>query len=70
MTMERTTVRGNRELAKMLGVHYMTVQSWRNKGILAPATIAEYGRVIIYDLDKVFECLHHKPAKPGRRATA
>jgi len=68
MIMERTTVKGSRELAKKLGVHYMTVQGWRNKGILAPATIAEYGRTIIYDLELVYECLHHKPVKAGRRA--
>lgn len=68
MTMERTTVKGSRELARKLGVHYMTVQGWRNKGILAPATLAEYGRTIIYDFDKVLECLHHKPVKAGRRA--
>ena len=66
--MERTTIRGNRSLAERLGVHFTTVQKWRRQGILAPATISEFGRVIIYDLDKVFECLNHTPVKRGRRA--
>lgn len=66
--MERTTIRGNRALADKLGVHFNTVQKWRNQGTLKPATLCEYGRVIIYDLDKVYECLNHQPVKRGRRA--
>lgn len=66
--MERTLITGNKALAERLGVHFQTVQGWRKKGILAPATLSEYGRTIIYDLDRVFECLHHKRAKSGRRA--
>lgn len=66
--MERVTVKGNRALADKLGVHYMTVQNWRKRGVLTPATIAEFGRVIIYDLEKVYECLHHTTVKRGRRA--
>lgn len=66
--MERTIIRGNRKLADELGVHFNTVQKWRSSGILDPATVSEYGRVIIYDLEKVLECLHHKPVKAGRRA--
>ena len=46
----------------------MTVQNWRKSGVLTPATIAEFGRVIIYDLEKVYECLHHTTVKRGRRA--
>ena len=65
--MERTIVRGNKELAKTLGVHHQTVQGWRNKGLLKNATVAEYGRVILYDLGKVLECLNHKQVKRGRR---
>ena len=66
--MERTTVRGNRALADKLGVHFNTVQNWRKNGVLAPAILSEFGRIIIYDLDKVFECLNHTPVKRGRRA--
>ena len=66
--MERTIIKGNTSLAASLGVHRKTVDMWRKKGILAPATIAEYGRTILYDLELVFECLHHKKAKPGRRS--
>lgn len=68
MIMERTIVKGNKGLAETLGVHVNTVKSWRKNGVLAPATLADYGRTIIYDLDKVFECLHHQKAKSGRRA--
>lgn len=66
--MERTTIRGNKALAEKLGVHFNTVQKWRSQGTLKPATLSEYGRVIIYDLDKVYECLNHRPVKQGRRA--
>ena len=56
-------VKGNKTLALKLGVHPQTVQKWRRAGILAPAVLAEHGRVIIYDLQKVFECLDHKQLK-------
>lgn len=68
--MERTTIRGNRALAEELGVHFNTVQNWRKLGILKAATLCEYGRVIIYDLEKVYECLNHQQVKQGRRAMA
>lgn len=67
--MERTTIRGNRALAEKLGVHFTTVQKWRKNGVLSPATVSEFGKVIIYDLEKVYECLNHNPVKRGRRAT-
>ncbi len=66
--MERITIRGNRALAEKLGVHFTTVQKWRSLGILAPATLSEFGRVIIYDLEKVYECLNYHTVKRGRRA--
>lgn len=66
--MERTTIRGNKALANALGVHYMTIQGWRKKKVLDPAILVEYGRVIIYDLEKVYECLRHSKVKQGRRA--
>lgn len=65
--MARTIIRGNTRLAETLGVHRKTVDGWRKKGVLDAATIAEYGRIILYDLDLVLECLHHKKVKPGRK---
>lgn len=67
MIMERTIVKGNTSLAERLGVHRKTVENWRKKGILSQATLADYGRVILYDLDLVFECLQYKKVKSGRR---
>lgn len=66
--MNRTIIRGNKALAERLGVSQVTVWNWRKSGVLIPATISEFRRVIFYDLEKVFECLNHKKAKPGRRA--
>ncbi len=66
--MERTLIKGNTALAARLGVHRKTVDMWRKKGILDGATVAEYCRTIIYDLDLVLQCLHHKKVKPGRKA--
>ena len=66
--MEVTTIKGNKALAEALGVHANTVLTWRRKGVLQNATLADYGRTIIYDLNKVYECLHHQQAKAGRRA--
>lgn len=68
MTMEKELVRGNKALAQKLGVHFMTVQKWRRKGILNDATVADLGRVIIYDMNKVLDCLHNMQVKRGRRA--
>lgn len=65
--MERTLIKGNKKLAETLGVHFKTVQEWRKKGVIAAGTVADYGRTIIYDLDKVLECLHNRPAHAGRR---
>ncbi len=66
--MERTTIRGNQALADNLGVHRKTVENWKKKGLLAPATLVNVGRVTIYDLEEVYKCLHHSPVKRGRRA--
>lgn len=62
----RETVRGVKGLAERLGVHKCTVQKWRNMRVLDKATVADYGRVIIFDFDKVCECLRHHSSKPGR----
>lgn len=55
--MERTIIRGNKALAKELGVSERTVVSWKSKRILDKGIIAERGRIILYDLDKVLDCL-------------
>ncbi len=56
--MPGTMIKGNRRLAKALGVHYTTVQKWKSSGRLNKAILIQWGRVIIYDLEKVFECLN------------
>ena len=66
--MERTLINGNKALADKLNVTPKTIYNWKKCGVLAESIVANYGRTIIYDLDKVLECLHHKPAKAGRRA--
>lgn len=65
--MERTLVKGNKELADRLGVHPQTIQNWRKRGVLAKATVSDFGRIILYDLDKVLECLNFKPVTAGRK---
>lgn len=65
--MERTLITGNKALAERLGVSPVTVWHWRKAGVLAQATLSDFGRTIIYDLEKVFECLNHTPVKRGRR---
>ncbi len=65
--MEKEIIKGNKKLAEVLGVHPQTVQKWRKIRLLEDATIAEFGRVILYDLEKVLKCLHHKRVKAGRR---
>ena len=59
-----TIIRGSKALAKVLGVHYNTVLRWRMEGMLTPATLADCGKTIIYDLEKVFECLKPYPIQP------
>ena len=66
--MERTIIRGNKALAEKLGVSQVTVWHWRKSGVLLPAILSEFRRVILYDFEKVLECLNHQKAKPGRRA--
>lgn len=66
--MERNIIKGNRALAAALGLHYQTIQNLRKRGVLKKATLSDFGKIIIYDLDKVMECLNHSPVKAGRRA--
>lgn len=60
MHKRKNTIKGHNNLAAELGVSPRTVQRWNASGILAPAVLSRYGRVVIYDLDKVFECLNHQ----------
>lgn len=66
--MARTIVRGIGALANALGVHRATVSRYRKEGILRPATVSEYRGIVLFDLDKVYQCLNHKPVRPGRPA--
>lgn len=68
MAMARTTVKGVGKLAEALGLHRSTVSRYRNSGILKPATLSEYKGIIIFDLEKVYQCLNHRPVRPGRPA--
>lgn len=68
--MDRTTIRGSKALAAKLGVSQETIRKWRRDGVLAQATLSDFGRVIIYDLGKVYECLNYPRPKQGRRAGA
>lgn len=58
--MELTKIKGNKALAAELGVSPWTIWSWKAAGILDRAIISEFRRTIIYDLEKVYECLNHK----------
>lgn len=68
MSIARNVIRGSKALAEKLSVSQETVRKWRKSGILAPATLSDYGRVIIYDLDKVYECLNYRKGSGGRRS--
>lgn len=59
-------VRGCKRLAETLGVHEQTVAKWRRLGVIDKGTVAQYGRVIIFDLDKVLACLNYHKSTPGR----
>lgn len=59
-------IRGNKGLARELGVDPGTIHKWRKSGIIQDAIVAEYGRVIIYDIEKVMTCLQHSKVKAGR----
>lgn len=55
-----TIIKGNKALAQRLGVSRRSVQQWRKEGILHPAIVSDFRRTIIYDLDKVLECLRSR----------
>lgn len=58
--MRRETIKGNKNLAAAIGVSRGTIWIWKSSGILDKAIISEFRRTIIYDLEKVYECLNHK----------
>lgn len=64
--MARDIVRGNKALAERLGVSLATIAKWRQTGLIDNGVAAEYGRVIIYDVDMVLNCLKYRTVKPGR----
>lgn len=57
--MKRMTIKGNKALAAELCVSQWTIWNWKASGILDRAIISEFRRTIIYDLEKVYECLNH-----------
>ncbi|MCH5241771.1 MAG: DUF3853 family protein [Muribaculaceae bacterium] len=65
--MIQNLIKGNVGLAEALGVTVRTVVEWKSRGILDPAIVVNYGRIIRYDLEKVKECLSYRPVRPGRR---
>jgi len=58
--MSRETITGNKALALQIGVSARTIGLWKAEGILDKAIISNFRRTIIYDLEKVYECLNHK----------
>lgn len=64
----RETITGNKALAHRLGVSDRTVTNWRKRGILEAAILSYYGHIIIYDLEKVYQCLNYKIPTAGRPA--
>lgn len=61
--MNTEIITGNKALAVRLGVGRTTIQAWRRKNLLSSAELCNCGRVIIYDLNKVFECLQQVNGK-------
>lgn len=58
--MKRMTITGNKALAAEIGVSPWTISTWKTSGVLDKAILSEFRRTIIYDLEKVYECLNHK----------
>lgn len=58
--MRRETIKGNKALAMAIGVSPQTICAWKAEGVLNNAIISNFRRTIIYDLEKVYECLNHK----------
>lgn len=52
-------VKGNKELAHCLQVSERTISSWKSEGLLNNAIVGQLRRTILYDLDKVYQCMNH-----------
>ncbi len=65
--MARTTIRGSKALAAELMVSQETVRKWRREGLLEPATLVDIRRVIIYDLELVYQCLNNRMLMKQRK---
>lgn len=60
--MAANRIKGNKALAVILDVHPNTITRWRRQGRLDSAVVADTGRTIIYDLNKVLQSLKHRQA--------
>lgn len=54
-------------MAEKLSVSTRTVQKWRKARVLDEAIISHIGRIIIYDLEKVYRCLNYRQQAPRTR---
>lgn len=64
-----TRIKGNKALAEEIGISLKTLYNWKREGILEPAVVFHYRRTIVYNLEKVFECLKHRPVSRGRKCS-
>lgn len=62
----RKEVTGNNELAAELGRSAATIGRWKKAGVLDDAIVSEYGRTVIYDVEKAKNCLRIQPVSAGR----
>lgn len=59
-------LRGLKELAKYLGVSLPTVNRLRKAGVFDLATV-ERGKILLFELEKVVECLDSTPNKNHKK---
>lgn len=59
-------ITGNKALAAILGRTVRTIHTWKSEGVLDAAIVSNFRRTIIYDLDKVYQCLNNKIVSAGR----
>ncbi|MCQ2268140.1 MAG: DUF3853 family protein [Bacteroidaceae bacterium] len=60
---------GLKELAEYLGLSLPTVNRLRNAGVFDLATI-QRGRILLFEMDKVVECLDSTPNKNHKKMVA